>query len=227
MQNLIISILSWPYIQIGLLLMAYTILFSAHIIQIKDINRQLSTLKETLGRLTESSQHVAEVVKLQQNDYRPVSECAGEQSTHQIREMSPRQMSNCWRSLLHVSGGDTQIARDLSGLLIEELPDIINQLESISEVTPIEADLFHQWQGLFRCCGLDRVAEQFKSFTQSPRTKFVVLNPARKEQILEELRALLVETFHLLRQFDHDHCRPPNIQIKSVKQSVSLGNDCR
>ena len=195
MQNLFIQAVSWQYTQPMMLLIAYNLLLTAFIIRNRAFRHRIKRLSEQLDESESTNLHLSETIELLRTGYRQIpEEISPLQSPHHIREYSCDRDWSCWHSVLEVTGGDQSIAFDLGILLVEELPAIMNQLEDMNAMDDEEYRLIHQWNGLFRTCGADKLADYFETSIQQIKLTDGILGRDTREKMTQALQLVFVET---------------------------------
>ena len=195
MQNLFIQAISWQYTQPMMLFIAYCVLLTAFIIRNRAFKHSINKLSEQLEESESAYLQLSESIELLRTDYREIpEEISPLQSPHHIREYSCDRDWSCWHSVLEVTGGDQSIAFDLGILLVEELPVIMNQLEDMNAMDDEEYSLIHQWNGLFRTCGANKLADYFEASIRQIKQTDGILGRDTRENMTQALQLIFVET---------------------------------
>ena len=203
MINHIISTAGWHYLGYLLLVIPYIVLLIVITTRRRKLEDSLHTLAAEVADLRSAQQMLSDKLELLNSGYRELPEYLTEQrSVDRISDVVSPITPSCWYSLLKISAGDKNIAGDLAKMLVDEIPTIIKQLKRIHLITELERELFHQWRGLFRCCGMQELAERFNLGMLCKGREDAVLDAQTKDELICHLREVLVETFHSLRRRD-------------------------
>lgn len=222
MQHLIISALSWHLLPYLLVITTNVILVTAFILHGRALNNSISHQSIELSALRATNQMQSEQIELLHSGYKAIPEHLSDHS--QIGYISDNVSvgeSQCWRSLMKITAGDATMAEDLAGMLINELPLIVHQLEHITSIGDSEQQLLHQWQGLLRCCGLAYLADHFQALERDARATGASLELSVRDQLLNELRQALVEAFHSVRNRELMQVKMSNHGINSIGSLAS------
>ena len=200
MENIITSAAHWYNFQSLLLVLSNLILLILYFHHSRQLQVRLNNQATELEQLRATSQTQREQIELLHSGYKPIPEqLANHKRIERVSDVGTACNNRCWTSLLAISAGDEDIALDLAGMLVSELPKIVRTLERMTSVDESEYDLFHQWQGLFQCCGLVSLAEQCSALSRSRNAVDPTSESLLIDELIYELRQLLVEAFQCVR----------------------------
>ena len=205
MFNHLLTALTWQHLDLVLLIIAYALLLLGYLLQGRDLRDNLHNQAAEIAKLKASYQLQSEQIELLISGYKEIPEhlCDG-MPVEQVNDVTSIDSTSCWSSLLKISAGDEHVAGDLAEMLMNELPTIINELDKMSCIQESERETFHQWRGVFRCCGLLELAERFDAKELCLNQSAISLHPKLKEDLVRDPRQLAVETFHAVRNRNPD-----------------------
>ena len=226
MQNNIVTgllaVLNWPYFQVVMLMTGYLMLALAFILysknqraslalmnqQYQEVNAQSQRYKEMLSELVVSIHRIEEVYLSRQpysnnhviedDNSSPLNASNKIAEQHWTHTNKQRWIS--WRHLMRLTGGDESLAYDLLAQLVNEIPKVTQVLDHLPTLTYKDRDKVHQWLGLFRMTGVERMSSTVESIQSKLKSKDDQISVDEKECFIADLRDLLVDSLMLIKQ---------------------------